>query len=302
MHRRVRLKPDTTISGVAILAGTMLLSACSDGIGPTVVPPGTSGFTVFSGAGDIADCGLQGAEATARLLDALPGTFFTLGDNAYPSGTLLDYARCYEPTWGRHLERTRPSPGNHDYETPSASAYFSYFGERAGPPGLGYYSFRIGSWQVISLNSEIAMSPGSAQLAFLRAELAIRSRCTLAYWHRPLFSSGPNGDYPLARDLWRALYEFDADVILSGHDHLYERFAPQDPDGLADPRRGIRQFVVGTGGGLPSPIPTIRRPNSELVFSGWGVLKLTLGEGSYQWEFVPTAAGALLDSGTGACH
>lgn len=264
-------------------------------------PPMGGEEHVLVGAGDIGWCGSPGPALTARLLDNIRGTIFTTGDNAYMSGTTAQFAECYEPTWGRHKMRTRPSPGNHDYETPGASAYFAYFGATAGPAGLGYYSYDLGAWHIISLNSSIGARAGSAQATWLRADLeANRARCAAAYWHDPLFSSGPNGNQPQMRDVWRVLYEFGVDIVLAGDDHLYERFAPQDADGGFDPQRGIRQFVIGTGG---APLYAFEspRPNSEVRASTWGVLKLTLRSDEYLWEFI-SAANAAGDSGTARCH
>jgi len=179
---------------------------------------------------------------------------------------------------------------------------YTYFEENAGPFGLGYYSYTAGSWRVIALNSEVPVGPGSAQLHWLRAELtAARSPCTMAYWHKPLFSSGPNGPNRDMREIWRTLYELDADLVITGHDHLYERFAPQDPDGRRDPSRGIRQITVGTGGG-PLYTPITSAPNTEAISVGHGVLKLTLADGSYQWEFVPVPGNSFTDTGIGQCH
>ena len=255
---------------------------------------------MFVGAGDIAQCD-NNAEATARLLDTIGGTVFTLGDNAYFHGTRENFRDCYEPTWGRHKARTRPAPGNHEYESPGALPYFDYFGANAGPRGLGYYSFDVGSWHAISLNSNIPMGAGSAQASWLRSDLADHAGypCIVAYWHHPLFSSGPNGDTPAVRELWRILYEAGADIVLNGHEHLYERFARQDPDGRPDQARGMRQFTVGTGGAAldQSAAP---RPNSEARISAFGVLKLTLSAGSFEWEFI-SVSGAR-DSGSGACR
>jgi len=190
------------------------------------------------------------ASPTAALLDNIPGTVFTAGDNAYPNGSSSDYSQCYNPSWGRHKARTRPSPGNHDHNTSGAAGYFGYFGAQAGPSGLGYYSYDLGAWHIISLDSNIDMSAGSAQETWLRADLAASTkRCAIAYWHHPRFSSGTNhGSEPATQPLWQALYDFGAEIVISGHDHEYERFAPQTPNGSADPARGIREFVVGTGG------------------------------------------------------
>jgi hypothetical protein len=191
-------------------------------------------------------------------------------------------------------------PGNHDYESPGATPYFDYFGANAGPSGLGYYSFELGNWHAIALNSHIAVTVDSTQGAWLRANLAANAtRCTIAYWHTPRFSSGRHGDQVQMRDFWRLLYDAGADVVLSGHDHTYERFAPQDPDGMPDPQRGIRQFIAGTGGANTYQFATIRS-NSEMRLSALGVLKLTLRAEDYDWSFVPVSGPG--DFGTGTCH
>jgi 3',5'-cyclic AMP phosphodiesterase CpdA len=226
----------------------------------------------------------------------------TLGDNAYMTGSAENYRRCYEPGWGRHRGRTYPTPGNHDYETPGAADYFAYFGANAGPAGLGYYSYQAGAWQIFALNTAVPASAGSAQVAWLRAQLeSFPTRCALAYFHEPLFGSGTNGSDPRMRDVWRTLYEFGVDVVLSGHNHSYERFAPQDPDGRFDPQRGIRQFVAGTGGAPLTGFPQVQA-NSEVRSSAWGVLKLTLRSTQYAWEFVPIAGQPFVDSGSASCH
>jgi hypothetical protein len=261
---------------------------------------------VLAGAGDIGECGSAGPEATARLLDGIEGVVFTAGDNAYPHGSAGEFNNCYDPTWGRHKQRTRPTAGNHDYEQTGAAAYYDYFGENAGPRGLGYYSYAVGSWRVYSLNSEFHNNPSAAalQAQWLRDELARNpTPCAAAVWHKPLFTSGPNGPNPHMQETWRILYNANVDVILNGHDHVYERFAPQDPDGRPDNARGIRQFTVGTGGvalysfGQP-------RPNSEVRASVWGVLVLLLGSGRYEWNFVPAGIAGVnfRDTGEGSCH
>lgn len=262
-----------------------------------VAPP------VVVGAGDIAGCDEPGDEATARLLDSIPGIIFTAGDNAYPNGRVEDFANCYAPTWGRHRERTRPSPGNHDWRTADGAPYFAYFGVQAGDSGVGYYSWDFAGWHFISLNSNIATEPGSPQERWLRADLARhRARCTLAYWHHPRFSSAQHGDDDDVDPLWRALYEAGADVVVGGHDHAYERFAPQTPDAAADPARGIRQFVVGTGGRDHYDFEEIR-PNSEVRDNtSLGVLVLRLEPAGYRWRFVAAEGGTFADEGVGACH
>ncbi|HZG66589.1 MAG TPA: metallophosphoesterase, partial [Herpetosiphonaceae bacterium] len=257
---------------------------------------------VLVGAGDIGNCGTDSDEATARLLDEISGTVFTTGDNVYPDGTASQFARCYDPNWGRHKERTRPTPGNHDYHTSGASAYFDYFGAAAGRRGEGYYSYDLGAWHIIALNSNISMSAGSAQMEWLQADLqANPADCTLAYWHHPRFSSGDHGSSSMPRAAWETLYEAGADVVLNGHDHNYERFAPQTPSGALDRTRGIRQFVVGTGGtdlrDVGSPIANSEARNDTTH----GVLKLTLRATSYDWEFVPVAGRTYEDAGSGSC-
>jgi hypothetical protein len=256
---------------------------------------------VFVGAGDIAKCGAPEPEATAKLLDRIPGTVFTLGDNAQGSGSAAEYAECYAPTWGRHLSRTFPTVGNHDWDYTGGGPYFAYFGPSAGPPGRGYYSYDLGSWHIISINSQIAAGAGSTQYQWLKADLAAsEAGCTLAMWHKPLFSSGPSGGSTEMRDAWRLLNSHGAELVLSGHDHDYERFAPQDADGHASPS-GMREFVVGTGG-YSLYTRTSSQPNSE-VWEGrtWGVLRLTLKSSSYNWEFVPVDGQVFRDSGSAPC-
>ena len=273
--------------------------ACSGG-GPAV---DLGNREILIAVGDIASCASEGDEATAGLVDGIQGTIIIAGDIAYETGTAKEFADCYDPSWGRHRSRTRPAPGNHEYATPNAAPYFAYFGASAGPPGLGYYSFDLGAWHIVSLNSNIDASAGSLQEKWLRADLAASSaHCTLAYWHHPVFSSGLHGDIAIMKDILHALYEFNADVAITGHDHNYERFAPQTVDGVADPARGIREFVVGTGGRSLTPV-LIARPNSEKrYFREYGVLRLELDSQGYTWEFVPVTAGVTVDSGSGVCH
>ncbi len=287
--------------------GTATITATSEGMHGTaevtvIAAPPQGATHVLVGAGDIAD-GSAASEATARLLDTIAGTVFTTGDNAYPDGTDADFAQRYQPTWGRHKARTRPCPGNHDYHTSGAAAYFRYFGASAGPPNLGYYSYDIGDWHIIALNSNIGMNAGSPQEAWLRADLATNNKdCILAYWHHPRFSSGDHGSSKAPEPLWQALYEAGAEIIVVGHDHNYQRFAPQTATGQADPARGIRQFVAGTGGAglydFPAPIANTETYNVDTH----GVLKLTLGPGSYSWEFIPIPGKTYTDSGSGTCH
>ncbi|MBI4888741.1 MAG: metallophosphoesterase [Acidobacteria bacterium] len=295
--------PHPVLRVIALLALTRVAACGGDSFtSPTPAWPGSAGQTaVLLAAGDIGQCGSAAPQATARLLDGLPGTVITVGDHAYPSGSASDFRDCYDPAWGRHKARTRPSPGNHDYEQPGALPYFTYFGASAGPGSLGYYRYRLGEWQIYSLNSNVPMDAGSAQVQWLRQELAANpSTCALAYWHHPRFTSGPHGDHLAAQPVWRALYEFDAEVVISAHDHLYERFLPQDPDGRPDPQRGLRQFIVGTGGAALAAAGRAHA-NSDVVWSVYGVLELVLRPGSYTWRFL-SETGAPADVGAGLCH
>ena len=265
---------------------------------------------VLVGAGDIADCAdLSGAEATGKLLDGIPGIVFTAGDNAYEGGTAEQFAKCYDPTWGRQKGRTRPSVGNHEFHSGGATPYFDYFGAAAGDPSKGYYSYEVGTWHILVLNSECAevggCQQGSVEEKWLREDLKSHpAACTLAYWHKPLFSSGAkHGNDPDMKPFWQILYAANADVVLNGHDHDYERFSSQDPDGNADSKRGIREFVVGSGGKNSHRSFDKPKPNSEARNADtFGVLKLTLHSSSYDWEFVPQAGKSFHDSGSGACH
>jgi acid phosphatase type 7 len=271
-------------------------------------PPPTSGSPVLVGAGDIATGANQNDEATAKLLDNISGTVFTVGDNVYNSGTLTEFNNYYRPTWGRHKARTKPSVGNHEYLTAGASGYFDYFGMAAGARNKGYYSYNLGAWHIISLNSMCENVGGcgatSPMLTWLKNDLAANSEkaCTLAYFHHPLFSSGPHGNQTKMRSSWDALYAANADVVVSGHDHDYERFAPQSPSGVADASRGIREFVVGTGGASHYAFGTIKANSQVRNATTYGVLKLTLNSNSYNWQFVPVAGQSFTDSGTTSCH
>jgi 3',5'-cyclic AMP phosphodiesterase CpdA len=283
------------------LLGSLLTLGCA----PERPPGPPSGVIVA--AGDIADCLSEGDEATARLLSSIQGTVLTLGDNAYENGTAQDFSECYEPTWGEFKERTKPVPGNHEYHTAEAEGYFSYFGDAAGQPGKGYYSYDLGQWHIVALNSnceELGCQASSPQLSWLKADLAKDTKsCTLAYFHYPLFSSGKyRPGIQEVKPLWDALYAADADVVLNGHDHNYQRFAPQDPNGEADPEGGIREFVVGTGGKSHYPIlgPIA---NSEVYNDEtYGVLKLTLRPEGYQWRFIPVEGETFTDSGSARCQ
>ena len=298
----------TTLAAAIVLVLTATLTGGCDkpsgaqtAVSPTAPSfPGASiSEAVLVGAGDINMCGQPGAEATAKLLDDIPGTVFTSGDNAYMKGNTADF-QCYDRTWGRHKSRTYPAPGNHEYESPGASPYFDYFGERAGPSGLGYYAFDLGGWHVVSLNTNVPMGEGSAQLAWLRADLQrSRATCVAAIMHHPLVSSGPNGDNPQVRELWRALVDAGADVVIASHDHLYERHARIDQDGRPS-SRGLRQFTVGTGGATLYRSGGGMRPTTEAKAMVWGVIKFTLLPSSYRWEFV--SVDGILDAGIDMCQ
>jgi acid phosphatase type 7 len=309
------------------LISASVAAACSDkrssppGPGPDPIiivapppPPPTPQIAVLVGAGDIADCGAPdrgaNAEATAKLLDKIAGTVFTTGDNAYFNATAADFRNCYDPRWGRHKSRTYPSPGNHEYGSPGALPYFDYFGDRAGPRGAGFYSYTLGNWHIISLNSEVGVSQGQEQYIWLRSDLeanraaeqATRTRCTLAYWHHPLFTSGPSGGTSgRMRDIWNLLYEFGVDVAVTGHDHLYERHAPQDGLGRRD-AFGIQEFIVGTGGApLYNAGPPM--PTSLFRLKAHGVLMLTLRDVGYDSVFIEAGTELQHDSTVGnICH
>jgi hypothetical protein len=278
---------------------------------PTPIPtPVPSLIAVLVGAGDIADCDNDGgahAEATAKLLDNIAGAVFTAGDDAYFNGSAEEFANCYGPRWGRHRSRTFPSPGNHEYQSPGAIPYFDYFGDRAGVRGAGFYSYTLGNWHIVSLNSNVSVSQGSDQYVWLLDDLETNKRsatakCTLAYWHHPLFTSGPSaGTNALMRDFWSLLYQYGVDVVINGHDHLYERFAPQDVNGRRD-AFGIQEFVVGTGG-APLYDFGATAQNSQFKMKAYGVLRLTLRDVGYDSVFIDAATGAQFDVNLNVlCH
>ena len=258
---------------------------------------------IFVGAGDISGCSNSGDEATAKLLDAIPdpATVYLLGDDAYNNGSTSEFNNCYNPTWGRHKYRTKPSPGNHEYNTSGAGPYYAYFGAAAGPSGRGYYSYDLGAWHILSLNSNVSSSSGSAQDTWLRADLAAHpNQCTLAYYHHPLYSS--TSTYSSVRGLVNALYAYHADLILNGHRHYYERLKPMDPSGKSDPTNGVREIIAGMGGigsGSPNSSYSLSEASNGNTF---GVLKLYLYDDSYAWKFIPIAGKTYTDSGSTACH
>lgn len=290
----------------ALAFSASLLTAC--GTPPAAAPAAVDVYA----AGDIADCREQPADAIgaaktaallAPLLQADPqARVITLGDNTYPVGALSEFTNCYGPSWGKFKAVTHPSPGNHEYGTPKAAGYFDYFGTVAGPERRGYYRYQLGPWQVYSLNSYLEPAQHAAQLAWLKQELAAHpSACAMAYWHHPLFSSG-NYASPRMRDTWDILYDANVDLIVAGHDHLYERFVPQDGAGKRDAARGITQFVVGTGGAELLQLKELL-PNSAAVQTmQFGVLKLNLHAGGFSWRFLPINPSVVQDSGEQACH
>jgi hypothetical protein len=307
---------------VRLSGATGATIADGTGVG-TIVDDDTGGGTgdpVVAAAGDIAcDPGHpsfnngQGTATECRqlatsnlLVGAGDAAVLLLGDNQYEDGTLAKYNASYDPSWGRVKATTRPAPGNHEYNTAGATGYYAYFGAAAGDPARGYYSYDVGTWHLVALNSNCAAiggcGAGSAEEQWLRADLAAHpAACTLAYWHHPRFSSGEHGSDTLTSALWQALYDAGADVVLVGHDHHYERFAPQTAAGALDQARGLREFVVGTGGRSHYGTPTIRA-NSEVRNSDtFGVLRLTLRPAGYDWRFVP-AVGSFTDAGAASCH
>jgi hypothetical protein len=257
-------------------------------------------------AGDIASCATTGDEATAGLLAAYPeAKVAALGDLAYPNGSSADFG-CYDASWGAAKGRTRPALGNQEYNTPGAAPYHTYWGSAAAAAGKGYYSYELGGWHVVVLNSNCDLvggcGPGSEQEQWLRRDLqAHAASCTLAYWHHPLYASDAGSATTSVRPLWQALYDYGADVVLNGHAHHYERFLPMRPDGTVDALRGIREFVVGTGGG-ELRMPGLRAASSAaLIPSTLGILRLVLRDGSYEWGFLPVGAAAYADAGSAAC-
>jgi hypothetical protein len=293
-----------------LIVGSMALAmlfACA-ATAQTAVPSASRARTVtLVGAGDIAGCDFSADRATAKLLGRIPGTVFTLGDNVYPSGTRAQFRDCYDRTWGKYKGRTKPTAGDQDYLTPGAKPYFDYFGKAAGEPDKGYYSYDRGSWHIVALNSNCkevgGCDRGDAQWRWLRRNLERHpARCTLAYFQHPLYASGRNYDSPKVKPLWIVLNNHRADVVLNGHAHRYERFAPITPSGKRSDK-GIRQFIVGTGG---APGGAQKGPNDPNVQAKNprtpGVLKLRLGSGHYRWKFVPVGNRKFTDSGKDLCH
>jgi Calcineurin-like phosphoesterase len=249
------------------------------------------------------------AAAVDKVIHALdPDAVLALGDEQYDYGQLKAFRRSYDQSWGRELSRTFPVPGNHEYQiSKRAHGYYAYFGSRAGPNAHGWYSVRLGSWRLVALNSNcmaVRCRGGSPQFRWLRHVLASHpSRCTLAFMHHPLVSSGPHGDDEMgARPLWKVLYHFGVDVALVGHDHIYERFAPVNADGVKDKTYGIREFVVGTGGAMHYGITSVHRYSQVHNTTAFGVLQMTLRSGAYDWRFRPAAGATFTDAGKARCH
>lgn len=289
------MKPSIRVRAAAPIAVVVLLAGMI-GPGTTSVAAATN---TLVGAGDISTCGSVGDTATAKLVASIPGTVFTAGDNVYNSGTSSEFASCYDPTWGAFRARTRPAPGNHDYGTAGATGYYAYFGTSAGPAGKGFYAYDLGQWRIYSLNSEIV---SAEELTWLENDLDVNPRpCVMAYWHHALFSSGQHGNDASVKPLWDLLYSAGAELVINGHDHDYERFAPQTPSGAADATNGIREVVVGTGGAGERGFSSVQ-PNSQLRnAASWGVVVLQLSDTGYSGTFRP-ASGTFTDSFSGTCH
>jgi hypothetical protein len=278
----------------------------------TIAPPtATPTPAVLMGAGDVVVCGVDHDEQTAAIIEQQLALFpnatvFIAGDNVNESGRAVEYRNCFTPSWGHFLDRIRPVPGNHDMMTDQGAPYYAYFGKAAGEPGEGYYSYNLGSWHIVALNSNcdvIACGKNSYQVQWLREDLQKNQQiCTLLYWHHPRFGSGLEGSVGLVSSFWRTAYEFGAEVVVNGNDHDYERFAPQDPDGNLDLERGIREFVVGTGGAELRGWGTIK-PNSEVRDNQThGVILFELYPDHYTWNFLPSEGGTFTDQGIGFCH
>jgi hypothetical protein len=302
----------------ALYAGSVLiciafvvsLAACAPVARQPAVDAGGSAAesNILIGAGDIAQCGTAPAQesrarATAELIASIDGKVFAAGDLAYTRGTAEEFANCYHPTWGRFKARTLPAPGNHEYLTPGAQAYYDYWGTQAGSRGKGYYATQVGAWQVIALNSNVDAGADSEQARWRRQELAQnKHRCTLAFWHHPVFSSGEHGDDPRMAVLWKTLFDAGADLVIAAHEHNYERFAALNDGGQPDALRGMRQFVVGTGGAKLREFKQIHPHSDVRDNQTFGVLRLALRADGYDWQFLPVAGQTFTDRGSAACH
>jgi hypothetical protein len=307
----VRYKTVIAVAVIVAIVGLGIALGLALGGGGT--DKSTQGSTaVLLAAGDIAECDHQGDEATARILAQYPqAAIQTLGDDAYQHGTLEEFKSCYDPSWGQFKDRTRPATGNHDEATKNAQGYWDYFGAQGGPYDKYYYSYDLGSWHVVVLNSDCWRVDGCAiddpQAEWLRNDLEENpTPCTLAVWHRPPFSSGRYGrpaETARVRPIWQVLYEQGADILLTGHEHSYERFVPMNVQGGRDDTRGVQLFVVGTGGGNLRPFENPPLPTTVIrQDKTWGVLKLDLNPTGYDWRFLPVAGGSFNDAGSGKCH
>ncbi len=269
--------------------------------GATSTPSGSDPYILLTG--DSRSGCDAGSPAVVTLLNKYPSVPLLHNGDFTNTGAASEYTNCYDQVWGGQKSRTYPVPGNHEYDTSGASGYFGYFGSRAGPAGKGYYSFNYGGWHIVALNSEISHASGSAQEVWLRNDLAANTaKCTLAFFHRPRFSSGEHGNNTDVGIFWTDLYNANAEIVMDGHDHDYERFAPQSPSGALDNTRGIREFVVGTGGVAERPFGTTKANSQVRNNSAWGVLKLTLHASGYDWQFLPAGSATFSDSGSDACH
>ena len=305
-------RPGYVTAAAAPLLFSFFLCACSSSpSGPTPRGgggggngggDGPTGVTVtMLGAGDIGMCGSAGVAQTARLVAGLDGDLLLAGDIAYPQGTAIDFRDCFNPLWGQFRPRWHAVPGNHEYESANAAPFFAYFGSAAAPANIGYFSFHAGDWLVLMLNSNIPATRGSPQWEFVRGELERqRTPCTMAVWHHPLFTSGPNGPNLFMRDMWELLEANRVEAVLNGHDHLYERFARQSASGAADPINGVRQFTAGTGG---AELYNFVRPaaNSEERIMKFGVIRFTLRPAQLDWEFLGVD-GSVADRGLDTCR
>jgi alkaline phosphatase len=292
--------PTSTSTSTSTSTTTTTTSTTTTSTTSTTAPPATVSVLAVGDIADEPDCG----EITAAVVDDYPDIpVLALGDLAYPDGSADDFADCYGRNWGQFDDRVYPVPGNHEYHSADAGPYFDYFGPRAGVEGEGWYSFDLSAWHIIALNSEEPMEVGSLQHTWLVEDLATSSSlCTLAYWHTPRWMVGwHEPESTKSEDIWGALEAADADIVLGGHDHNYQRWAPQNAAGepVAD---GIRQFVVGTGGNGLYP-QEFTDPQLELFYGdSYGVLKLDLAPDSYAWEFLEAEGGAFTDTGSGTCH
>ena len=288
-----------------VLSFIPLILACGCA-GPLPAAQAEEPPVVLIGAGDIANCETQHDEQTAALIAGYPeAAVFSIGDNAYGEGTREDFDKCFEPSWGPLKDRLRPVPGNHDYKTNLGLPYYDYFGEAAGEPGLGYYSYELGSWHIVTLNSnctQVDCGPGSAQVRWLYEDLRLnKQRCTLLYWHHPYWSTDAQQGSSTVETFWKIANRFRAEVVVNGHDHFYERYAPMNSQSKYD-KEGVRMFIVGTGGSDLHALPEIRPNNIARDNSTFGVIKFNLYSSRYEWEFIPTEGGQFTDSGAGECH